>query len=86
MISFIASGPPLNGTCTACMPALDMKRIALRWVAVPTPADPKFMAPGFAFAAATKSATVLKPLSRETTSTLGTTPSMATAEKSVAGL
>jgi hypothetical protein len=63
-----------------------MKRIALRWVAVPTPAEPKFMAPGFAFAAVTKSVIVLNPLARETTSTLGTTPSKATAEKSVAGL
>ena len=85
MISFIASGPPLNGTCTACTPVLDRKRMALRWVAVPTPAEPKFIAPGFAFAAATKSPTVLNPLARETTSTLGTIPSGATAEKSVAG-
>ena len=61
MISFIASGPPLNGTCTACIPALDMKRIALRWVAVPTPAEPKFMAPGFAFAVGDKVGDRLEP-------------------------
>ena len=84
MISLIASGPPLNGTCTACTPALARKRMALRWVAVPTPAEPKFIAPGFALAAATKSATVRKPFARETTSALGTMPSGMTAAKSFA--
>jgi hypothetical protein len=63
---------------------LARNRIALRWVAVPTPADPKLIPPAFALASATKSATVLNPRARETTSTFGTIPRGTTAAKSFA--
>ena len=41
MTSLMASGPPLNGMCTALMPALSRKRSALRWDALPSPTDAK---------------------------------------------
>ena len=83
--SVIISAPPLNGTCTAATPALSRKRSALKCDADPTPGEEKLNAPGFALAAATRSRTVLKPLSGRTTRTKGVTPSGTTAAKSRAG-
>ena len=51
----------------------------------PTPAEAKVSVPGFAFAAATRSATVLNPLCCDATSTFGCTPIIATETKSFAG-
>ncbi len=46
------------------------------------PAEAKFSWPGFALAAATRSATVLNPLDGAATSTLGCTPNSAIGAKS----
>jgi hypothetical protein len=81
----MASAPPLNGTCTAWIPALDTKRSALKWVALPTPTDEKFKAPGRAWATATSSATELTPFAGDTTRTLAEMPTGTTAMKSRAG-
>ena len=51
----------------------------------PTPAEAKVSLPGFAFAAATRSATVLNPVWVEATRTFGDTPNMTTGAKSLAG-
>ena len=83
--SFIASAPPLNGTWTASTPALRRNRSALRCVADPIPTDEKLKLPGLAFAAATKSPTVLKPREGVTTSTAGETPIGITPAKSRTG-
>jgi len=60
------------------------KRSALRWVALPTPAEAKLKEPGLALAAATRSDAVWKPFDGETTSTFGLLPSETTAAKSAA--
>jgi hypothetical protein len=54
-------------------------------VALPTPTDEKLRAPGLAFAAATRSPTVLKPFAGATTSTFGEMPNGTTAAKSRPG-
>ena len=72
--SVMASAPPLNGTWTASTPALRRNRSALRWVALPTPTEEKFSAPGFALAAATKSPTVFQPLVRRNNQDAGRDP------------
>src|SRR5262249_19469482 len=77
------SRPPGNGTWTASNPALMRNRSAAQWVALPVPADAKVNDP--ALAAATNSGNVLRPLSGETTVTLGMVPNGTTAEKSRAG-
>src|SRR5262245_60789361 len=82
--SVIASAPPRNGMCTASNPAAMRKRSALKWVAVPTPAEAKLKAPGLDLAAATRSCAVLKPFDGDTTSTFGLLPSETTAAKSAA--
>ncbi len=82
MTSVSASGMPLNGTWIASNPALTRKRSVLRWVAEPTPAVAKVSPPGLDLAAATRSFSVLKPFSGETTVTLGELPSDVTAAKS----
>ena len=51
----------------------------------PTPAEAKFSEPGFALAAATRSATVLKPFDGAATSTLGCTPNSTIGAKSRSG-
>ena len=81
----LSGGGPYTLACAAAMPALAWKRIALRCVAVPTPAEAKFMAPGFALAAVTKSFTVLNSFDGGTTRTLGIMPSGITATRSLAG-
>src|SRR6266508_3961073 len=55
----------------AWKPALAMKRSALRWVALPTPAEAKLIDPGLALAAATKACTVLNPLEGAMIITIG---------------
>ena len=67
----IASGVPLYGMWTASMPACMRKISAFMCVALPTPALAKFRLPGFALAAATRSACVFQPLAGFTTSTFG---------------
>src|ERR1700730_6619245 len=59
--SVSAAGPPLNGTCVALTPAESRKRSAAQWVALPTPADAKVIAPPLA--RSTSSLTVLIPAS-----------------------
>jgi hypothetical protein len=51
----------------------------------PIPADAKVRAPGLAFAAATRSATVLNPLSREAINRFGDVPISTTGMKSLRG-
>jgi hypothetical protein len=63
-------------------PALTLNRSAAQWVALPTPADAKLRLPLFAFA--TSSCTVLMSFDGATSSTFGTFPKLATAEKSLA--
>jgi hypothetical protein len=53
--------------------------------AAPSPAEAKVRSPGFAFAAATRSATDFQPLDGAATSTLGEIPSMTTGAKSFTG-
>src|SRR2546422_3496331 len=60
------------------------KRSALKWVAVPTPAEAKLKEPGLALAVATRSCAVLKPFDGETTNTFGLVPSETAAAKSAA--
>ena len=78
-----ASFGPRNGMCWASMPALRRKRSAARCETEPMPAEAKFMAPGFALAAAMRSAAVLKPFPGDVTSTVGVLPSATTAVKSL---
>ncbi len=59
MVSVNASGVPLYGTCNTSMPAASLNFSPLMCVPLPMPADPKFSAPGFFFASASRSATVL---------------------------
>ena len=82
MTSVSASGPPRNGTCVTCRPALTMNRSAAQWVALPTPAEAKLIPSDFALA--TNSCTVLMPFDGATSSTFGTLPKLATAAKSFA--
>ncbi len=51
----------------------------------PIPAEAKVSVPGFAFAAATRSATVLKPLAFDATRMFGDVPRSATCTKSRTG-
>ena len=55
----------------AWMPAASRNFSAFRCVALPWPADAKFMLPGLALAAASKSCKVLMPLLGEITKALG---------------
>ena len=59
IVSVSASGVPLYGMWTTSMPAASRNFSALMCVPLPVPAEPKLSAPGFAFAAAIRSATVL---------------------------
>ena len=54
MVSWIASGEPLNGMCSILTPATWAKYSAARWVELPTPAEANGISPGFAFAASTR--------------------------------
>jgi hypothetical protein len=55
------------------------------WEEEPIPADAKVKVPGFALAAATRSAAVLKPLLAEATSKFGDVPIKTTGTKSRTG-
>ena len=82
MTSVSASGPPRNGTCTAWKPPLRRRRSAAQCVALPTPAEAKVSER--ALAAAASSASVLMFFEGAITTTFGTLPNEATAEKSFA--
>ena len=71
MVSAIASGVPLYGTCVTSMPVASLSFSTLRCVPLPMPAEAKLSSPGFAFASATKSASVLQPDCGPTISTFG---------------
>src|SRR5215471_13715774 len=60
--SVSASGPPLNGMCSALMPALSNNRSAPQCVALPIPAEAKLNVP--ARPAAISSGSVLMTLER----------------------
>ena len=53
------SGMPLNGMCTTSMPALCLNISPAKCVPLPLPAEEKLIWPGFAFASAIRSCTVL---------------------------
>ncbi len=67
----MTSGEPLNGTCVTLIAAADISFSVERCVPLPTPAWPKLIAPGFAFAAAISSPIVLIGEAAGTTSTFG---------------
>ena len=54
-----ASDAPFSGTCRTSMPAEMRKRSRFMCVELPIPAEEAMSPPGFALAAATRSATVL---------------------------
>src|SRR5262245_12911026 len=59
---------PLQGTCSALMPAMCVKSTPARWLWKPLPAFDQLSFPGFAFAYAIKSLTLLKGVLGFTTS------------------
>ena len=67
------------------MPAATLSRSAAQCEAEPSPAEAKFNTPGFALAAAMRSASDLQPFDGAAISTLGCTPNMATGTKSLTG-
>src|SRR5258706_1129059 len=69
MVSVRDSGIPLNGTCTTSTAAMALNISAAKWVPLPTPAEEKFSWPGFALAAAIRSATDRRPSEGATTRT-----------------
>ena len=82
MVSPIASGVPLYGTCCTSMPVAILSFSRLKCVPLPTPAEAKFSLPGLAFAAATKSGSAFQPDSGLAISTFGPPPSSARFTKS----
>ena len=66
-----ASAEPLKGMFTASICAAILNFSALRWVALPWPAEAKFILPGLALALATSCGSVLMFLLGAITSTLG---------------
>src|ERR1043166_4235119 len=61
IVSPSASGMPLKGTCTTSIPAMERNISPAKCVPLPTHAEEKLSCPGFAFAAATRSETLLIP-------------------------
>ena len=82
MVSPIASGVPLYGTCCTSMPVAILSFSRLKCVPLPMPAEAKLSLPGFAFAALTKSPSVFQPESGLVISTFGPPPSSARLTKS----
>src|SRR6187551_2965788 len=64
---------PLYGTCVVLMPAARSNASPAMCCVLPTPDDAYLISPGFAFAAATRSWTLLYGVVDPTTSTFGTT-------------
>ena len=62
---------PLYGTWVTLAPVTSISFSRLRCVPLPSPAEEKLSSPGFAFAAATKSASVFQPDCVPTISTFG---------------
>ena len=73
-----ASEGPLVWTFRTSIPAENRKRSKFMWVALPTPASEQASLPGCAFAAATKSATLLYPFCGEVIMMLGIVATVAT--------
>ena len=85
MRSLSAGAPPLYGTCTASMPAADLKSSTERCGVLPTPPEPKLSRPGFAFASAMSSCTDLAATEGCTTSMRGEVATSVTGTKSFCG-
>ena len=71
MTSLTASAEPLKGMFSASIRAASLNFSAFRCVALPCPADAKFMLPGLARAAVSNSCSVLMFLDGAITSTFG---------------
>src|SRR5262249_62398678 len=72
---------PRNGIWRASIAAATRRRSAAICEAEPTPADAKVKVPGLAFAAATRSASVLKVREGDATTTVGWSPIKLTGAK-----
>src|SRR5512143_2560908 len=80
-----AGPPPLYGTWTMSIPAIDLSISPARCDELPTPAEGKLSAPGFDFASAIRSFTVFTGDDGCTTRMLGVTATRLTGAKSFTG-